>query len=52
MTRLAIAKIGLAVAGILVWAYGVRTENDALRWYGIGLLGVAVALRLASRWRR
>ncbi len=52
MTPLTIAKIGLAIAGVAVWAYGVRANDATLRWIGIALLGAAVALRLASRWRR
>jgi hypothetical protein len=38
-------RFAVAVAGILVWAYGYRADDAAIRWVGIALLAVAVLLR-------
>ena len=43
------AKIALALAGILVWAYGYSTERAQVRWLGIGLLATAFVLRFIAR---
>ena len=52
MTPLSHLKLGLAVAGLLIWGYGVRVDESSLRWVGIGFLAVAAALRFWGRWRR
>jgi hypothetical protein len=51
MTALTWARFGLAVTGMLVWAYGYRVDDTTLRWVGIAFLGVAVLLRFAARRR-
>jgi hypothetical protein len=38
-------KLGLAVAGLILWGYGVRADANSLRWSGIALLAAAAALR-------
>ena len=43
------AKIALALAGIVVWAYGYSTERAQVRWLGIGLLATAFVLRFLAR---
>jgi hypothetical protein len=40
-----LVKLLIAVAGILVFGWGIRTEDRSLRWWGIALVGVAAALR-------
>jgi hypothetical protein len=40
-----IAKLALAVAGVLVFGYGVRADLPTVRWIGIALVLVAVLLR-------
>lgn len=40
-----IAKLALAVAGLLVFGYGVRVDLPAVRWVGVALVLVAVLLR-------
>lgn len=40
-----IAKIALALAGLLCFLLGVRTGLDVLRWSGIALVAVAWLLR-------
>jgi hypothetical protein len=49
---LTIAKLALAVAGVVIWLYGNRTGQATLNYIGIGLLAVAVILRFVSRRRR
>ena len=39
-------KLALAVIGVIVWAYGLRSDNATLRWIGIIFLAIAVILRL------
>ena len=43
------AKIALALAGIVVWAYGYSTDHAQVRWTGIGLLATAFVLRFIVR---
>ena len=45
MDRILVAKIACALAGIGVFAYGVRTEDGVVRWVGIALVVVAFLLR-------
>jgi hypothetical protein len=49
-------KLGLAVAGLILWGYGVRSDVNWLRWTGIGFLATAAVLRFvgprSSRRRR
>lgn len=40
-----VAKIALALAGLLCFLLGVRTGQDVLRWSGIALVAVAWLLR-------
>ena len=46
---LAGAKMAFAVVGLLIWAYGLRTDNSTMRWLGIGFLAVAFLLRFIRR---
>jgi len=43
-----IARIALAIAGIVVWGLGARMDNALLRWTGIGLLALTLLLRFAK----
>ena len=45
MNSVQIAKVVLAVAGLVVFLMGIRTGQDMLRWTGIGLVAVAWSLR-------
>ena len=45
MDRLTVTKIALALAGVGMFAYGVRSEDNLVRWIGIGLVVVAFLLR-------
>jgi hypothetical protein len=49
MNEQLIAKLVIAGAGLAVFLTGVRTDNDTLRWVGIGLVAVAFLLRFLKR---
>ena len=38
-------KLALAAAGLVIWGYGIQTEDPRATWLGIGMLTVAVLLR-------
>ena len=42
-------KLGLALAGIILWAYGARADIEWLRLVGIGFLAASVIVRLWFR---
>jgi hypothetical protein len=44
-----IAKLALAGVGVLLFLYGIRSDNDVYRWVAIGLVGAAFALRFLRR---
>jgi hypothetical protein len=49
MGRLAtptVLKLGLAIAGLLAFGWGIRTDDPRFRWWGIGFVGIAAALRV------
>ena len=52
MNAIAVAKIALAIAGIVVFMLGVRTGADLVRWTGVALVAVAFLLRFLGRGRR
>lgn len=49
MTAISHLKLGLAAIGVILWAYGVRTDDHTLSWIGIAFLVAAFLLRF---WRR
>lgn len=49
MTPLATWRVTIAIAGLVVFGYGVRTANNTIRWVGIACLVVAFALRFFAR---
>lgn len=49
MTQVQLAKLMLAVAGIVVFLFGIRTGLDVLRWTGIVLVAAAFLLRFVGR---
>jgi hypothetical protein len=48
MSPITTAKLALAAIGLIVWGYGYRVDDPALRWVGIAFLAAAVLLRF---WR-
>jgi len=51
MDRITVAKIALALAGVGMFAYGVRSEDSLVRWIGIALVVVAFLLRFFKTTR-
>ncbi len=47
MTPLLIARLALAIAGIVVWGVGNRMQQPIVSWTGIGLLVLTLLLRFA-----
>ncbi len=44
-------KLGLVVAGLVLFGWGARVDDPRLRWIGIACLGVAFVLRFVGRKR-
>ena len=49
MTNLTRAKLVVGAVGVSVWALGVRTADDRLRWVGIALLALTFLMRFLNR---
>jgi hypothetical protein len=49
VSQVQLAKLILAVAGIVVFLFGIRTGLDVLRWTGIVLVAAAFLLRFVGR---
>ena len=49
MDRVTVAKVACALAGLGIFAYGIRTDNNVVRWVGIGLVIVAFLLRFVRK---
>lgn len=49
MDRVTVAKIAFALAGIGIFAFGVRAENPVVRWVGIGFVVIAFLLRFVKK---
>ena len=45
MKRLTMAKIALAIGGLVVFGIGVRVDNPGWRWVAVGMVAVAWLLR-------
>ncbi len=51
MTRFTIAKLALMLIAAILLGWGIRTDDTALRWAGIGFLFIALILRFIKRPR-
>jgi hypothetical protein len=49
MTPLTSAKMALMLIAAVLLAWGIRTDDSALRWAGIGFLFLALVLRFFKR---
>ena len=49
MDRITVAKIACALAGVGLFAYGIRNEDTVIRWVGIGCVVVAFLLRFVRK---
>jgi hypothetical protein len=45
MSPFTIAKLALMLIAAVLLAWGIRTDDSALRWAGIGFLFIALVLR-------
>jgi hypothetical protein len=45
VTPLATWRVTIAIAGIVVFMWGAKTQSEAARWVGIACLVVALVLR-------
>jgi predicted permease len=41
-------KLALAIVGLILFAVGVRLNNDVLRWAAIGVVAIAFLLRFVK----
>jgi Na+(H+)/acetate symporter ActP len=49
MDRVTVAKIACALAGVGIFAWGVRAEEAIIRWVGIAFVVVAFVLRFVKK---
>ena len=49
MDRVTVAKIAFALAGVAIFAYGVRSEDTVVRWVGIAFVIAAFLLRFVKK---
>lgn len=45
MTPIITARLIVALIAAILFAYGIRTDNEAIRWAGIGFLLAALLMR-------
>ena len=48
MTRLTQAKLAVGLVALAIWGWGVRVDDERIRWMGIALLVVAFLLRFLN----
>ena len=51
MTPLVVARLALLAAAVILFVMSLRTGQDVFRYVAIGLLVVAVVIRLLDRQR-
>jgi hypothetical protein len=51
VTALQTWRVTIALAGLVVFGYGIRNDNWTVRWVGIGCLVVALVLRFVRTSR-
>ena len=49
MDRVTVLKIAFALAGVGIFAYGVRSEEAIVRWVGIAFVVAAFLLRFLKK---
>jgi hypothetical protein len=49
MTPMTSAKMALMLIAAILLGWGIRTDDSALRWAGIGFLFLALVLRFFKR---
>jgi hypothetical protein len=48
MSALSQLKLGLALIGLILFGYGMRVDDNRLRWMGMGFLAAATILRFVK----
>jgi hypothetical protein len=51
MNAMTTAKLTLALIAAILFGYGVRTDEPALRWAAIAFLALAILIRFLDRYR-
>ena len=51
MTPFTVAKLALMLIAAILLGWGIRTDDAALRWAGIGFLFIALILRFIRKPR-
>jgi hypothetical protein len=51
VTPFTLAKLALMLIAAILLGWGIRTDDTALRWAGIGFLFIALILRFIKRPR-
>jgi hypothetical protein len=51
VTPFTVAKLALMLIAAILLGWGIRTDDTALRWAGIGFLFIALILRFIKRPR-
>lgn len=51
MTPFTVAKLALMLSAAILLGWGIRTDDAALRWAGIGFLFIALILRFIKKPR-
>lgn len=51
MTPFTVAKLALMLIAAILLGWGIRTDDSALRWAGIGFLFIALIIRFIKRPR-
>ncbi|HEX9130639.1 MAG TPA: hypothetical protein VF850_15860 [Gemmatimonadaceae bacterium] len=51
MTPFTVAKLALMLIAAILLGWGIRTDDTAVRWAGIGFLFIALILRFIKRPR-
>jgi hypothetical protein len=49
MDRITVLKIALALAGVGIFAFGVRSDDAIVRWVGIACVVAAFLLRFLKK---
>ena len=49
MDRITVLKIALALAGVGIFAFGVRSDDGIVRWVGIACVVAAFLLRFVKK---
>jgi hypothetical protein len=52
VTSFVAVRATIALAGILVFVYGIRANSTGVRWAGIGVLAAAFVLRFFDPAKR